>query len=74
MEDRLTSTFIREYMPFGIGIVFILLSMGSIYFGACPGRGGTAYRSKEPTTFWFGVIIYFAAGVFLCIRFFYRFI
>ena len=67
--DRLSSHFTSEYTFFWAGAVFILLSLGSVYFGVCPGRGGRAYRSKEPKSFWFGVILYFVFGVLFWIRF-----
>jgi hypothetical protein len=70
--NHLSRLFTREYELLWIGAVFILLSGGSVYFGVCPGRGSRAYRSKEPKAFWFGVIIYFLAGVFFWIRFFYQ--
>lgn len=68
--DRLAGIFTDKF--FLLGAAFILLSLGSVYFGVCPGRGGRAYRSKEPKTFWFGVLIYFLAGVFFWIRVIYR--
>ena len=70
--DRLSYVFTQEYWFFWLGAGFILLSLGSVYFGVCPGRGGRAYRSKEPKTFWFGVIIYFLAGVLFWIRFLHQ--
>lgn len=68
--DRLSTVFTNTL--FLLGAASILLSLGSVYFGVCPGRGGRAYRSKEPKTFWFGVIVYFLAGVLFWISFFYR--
>ena len=68
--DRLAAIFTSKF--FLLGAAFILLSLGSMYFGVCPGRGGRAYRSKEPKTFWFCVIIYFLAGVLFWLRFFYQ--
>ena len=71
--DRLSSYFTSEYTFFWLGAVFILVSLGSVYFGVCPGRGGCTYRSKEPKSFWFGVIIWFVCGVLFWIRFLNRF-
>jgi len=68
--DRVASIFTDKFFLIGAG--FIVLSLGSVCFGVCPGRGGRAYRSKEPGTFWFGVIIYFLAGVLFWVRFLYQ--
>lgn len=64
--------FWNEYNSFIIGVGFILLSLGSVYFGVCPGRGGRAYRDKEPKSFWFGVVIYFLAGILFLAHFLYQ--
>jgi hypothetical protein len=54
------------YMPYRlllIGIAFILLAVISAFAGACPTRGGVAYRAKDPKTFWWCIAIYVLAGV-----------
>jgi hypothetical protein len=67
--DRFSFIITPEYRSFLLGAIFILVALGSVFFGACPGRGGCAYRDKEPKSFWFGVAIYFLAGVFCWIVF-----
>jgi hypothetical protein len=66
---RLSSLFTDEYAALWIGAGFILLALGSVYFGVCPGRGYRVYRSKEPKTFWVSVSIYFLGGVLFWIAF-----
>jgi len=66
---RLAFLITPEYMYFWIGAVFILLALGSAYFGVCPGKGCLTYRSKEPKSFWFGVAVYFLGGILFWIRF-----
>jgi hypothetical protein len=70
--DRLSFLITPEYRFFLIGVAFFLLALLSVYFGVCPGRGGSAYRAKDPKSFWFGVSIYFLAGVFFWMRFWYQ--
>jgi hypothetical protein len=70
--DRLLFLLTPEYRLFLIGAAFFLLALLSVYFGACPGRGGPAYRAKDPKSFWFGVSIYFLAGVIFWMKFWYE--
>jgi len=70
--DRLSILLTPEYRSFLIGAGFFLLAVLSAYFDACPGRGGIAYRAKDPKSFWFGVSIYFLAGAYFWIRFMYQ--
>jgi hypothetical protein len=55
---------------FGIvGAIFFLLGVGSVWTGKCPGRGFVTCRTKEPKSFWFGVVIYFLGAAFFIGRF-----
>jgi len=67
--DRMSFLITPEYSLFLIGAVFILLALASVYFGACPGRGGCTYRAKNPKSFWIGVSLYFLFGVYCWIVF-----
>jgi hypothetical protein len=67
--EFLSSRFIPEYKFAWIGAAFILLALGSVFFGAVPGRGSCVYRNKDPKTFWFGVCVYFLTGVVFWISF-----
>lgn len=40
------------------GVFLFLLGLGSVWTGKAPGRGGVTYRSKDPKTFWFVVVLY----------------
>ncbi len=71
--DRLSFLITPEYRPFLIGAGFFLVALLSAYFGVCPGRGCLTYRAKDPKSFWFGVSIYFFAGVLFWIEFRYQF-
>ena len=64
--------FWNQYNLFIIGAGFLLLALGSAYFGVCPGKGGRTYRDQEPKSFWFSVAIYLLAGILFWVRFWYQ--
>ena len=51
-----------------IYLVFAFISFSAGVVSTCTGiacsRGGWAYRAKEPTQFWWTVVLYFLGGVF----------
>jgi hypothetical protein len=56
-----------------VGFIFIFAGVVS----ACTGKtfaryGGWAYRAKEPTQFWWAVVLYFLSGVLFIGTFFYE--
>lgn len=61
---------------------YIYLILGVIFFSAavvsaCTGKtysgfGGWAYRSKEPTQFWWAVVILFLAAIWFIGHFLYK--
>ena len=46
-----------------LAAIFFIVAVVSILAGKTGGRAGWVSRAKDPTQFWWGVAIYFLAGV-----------
>ncbi len=61
------------YIYLILGVISFSVAVVSTYTGKTYGRyGGWAYRAKEPTQFWWAVVIYYFGGVWFIGFFLYK--
>ncbi len=69
--DRLLSLITESNMFLILGIICIFVAAMSVRDGVVPGRGGAAYRAKNPKSCWFGIAFWLLGGVFCIGKFVY---
>jgi hypothetical protein len=58
----------RKPWPFGVslfGLLMLLLAVIGTFTGKLYGKGGTAYRSKDPVNFGITLVVQYLCGAFL---------
>jgi hypothetical protein len=54
--------------PFGVvlfGLLMLLLAVIGTFTGKTYGRGGSAYRAKDPVEYWMTLVVQYLGGAFL---------